>query len=214
MTRLRTIRTAVPALIGVALLALLSACASSSQRESPPTVRTSVTPVQAGSPAATPEPGTSAVAVTGPIKASVLSLAGPYDPAGPVLGRSVDEVLMGLRKAASAGRPVTCAKLPCWSGVAAPAGSLLLAVRPGPVSCYSPRTVAVTPTGSDALRVDIQSMGVCRPGAGSAARMPAMLIALPGSALPSSGNVTVTVRLSTNTGVAFSPLGTAGFTLG
>jgi len=201
----------------LALLAVLTACASAGSAGSSAggttaggTGSTSAAPSSASSPASpsgSPS-GKAAIAVSGSVPASVLSLAGPFEPAGPYLGASIDSLLNQFRSGLGGNSP-TCAKAGCWSDAQVPAGSLLVAVRPGLASCFRVRSIAVSGPAAGTVQLDLQLVGVCRVGVGSAARMPAILMALPSSALPKSGPLNVTVRVSANLGQPFQPIGTA-----
>jgi hypothetical protein len=139
---------------------------------------------------------------------SLLSRSGPVDPAGPYLGRNVAELLGRYRTALSPRQPA-CLTAGCWTDAKVPANSLLLAVRPALVACYAlVRIQTARPAAAD-VRLDLQLNYVCRPGAGSAARMGGWLLALPAAALPSSGPLAVTVRVSPGPGSDYTTLGTA-----
>jgi hypothetical protein len=145
--------------------------------------------------------------VSGPVAVSLLSRSGPVDPAGPYLGRTVSE-LLGRYRAALGNRQPACLPAGCWTDAKVPAGSLLLAVRPALVACYALVRIQTARPMATAIRLDLQLNYVCRPGAGSAARMGGWLLALPAAALPPSGPVTVTVRVSPGPGTDYTTLGT------
>jgi hypothetical protein len=205
---MRTLTLSVTALLSCAVLA---GCASghpgaNSQANSDPAGTVSTTgPVQSPS-GGTPGPSGSAVPISGPVGLTLLSLSGPYQPAGPYLGTSVQAILEQM--AGKQGIKPSCPAAGCWADAKVPAGALLLAVRPGPTSCNQLHAVSVAKPTADSVRVDLQLANACRVGQGSAARMPAMLFALPRSAL-APGAVTVQVRASALLGQPYQSIGSA-----
>jgi hypothetical protein len=151
-----------------------------------------------------PSPVGTAVPVSGPVGLSVLSLTGPLQPAGPYLGTSVQAILEQM--AGKQGIKPSCPAAGCWADAKVPAGALLLAVRPGLTSCNRLHAVSVAKPTADSVRVDLQLANACRVGQGSAARMPAMLFALPRSAL-APGTGTVQVRASALIGQPYQSIG-------
>ncbi|MFL6164178.1 MAG: hypothetical protein ACJ74U_18405 [Jatrophihabitantaceae bacterium] len=145
---------------------------------------------------------------SGPVAVSLLSRTGPLDPAGPYLGRDQAELLDRYR-AALGGHPPGCLPAGCWSDARVPDASVLLAVRPAAVACYQLLRVQTSRPTADELQLDLQLNYTCRPGAGTAARMAGWLFALPASALPPSGPLTVTVRVSPRPGAGYDTVGRA-----
>jgi hypothetical protein len=177
---------------------------SSTQPAGTPSSNGSASPPGSAVPAS---PASTVVPVSGPVGLSVLSLSGPYQPAGPYLGTSVQAILQQM-SGALGGKQPACPAEGCWTDAKVPAGSLLLAVRPGPTSCNRLHAVSVAKPTADSVQVDLQLANACRAGQGSAARMPAMLFALPRSAL-APGAVTVQVRASALIGQPYQSLGSA-----
>jgi hypothetical protein len=163
--------------------------------------------VSPGPPTNSTSPSSSAVPVSGPVGLTVLSLSGPYQPAGPYLGTSVQAILEQM--AGKQGITSSCPAAGCWADAKVPAGSLLLAVRPGPLNCNRLHAVTVAKPTATTVRVDLQLANACRVGEGSAARMPAMLFALPKSVLTPGAALTVQVRASALLGQPYQPIGSA-----
>jgi hypothetical protein len=162
-----------------------------------------------GSPSRQPIPAPSdsdGLQVSGPVAVSLLSRSGPLDPAGPYLGHSITELLAGYQSAL--GRQPSCLPSGCWADARIPSGSLLLAVRPETVACYQ-LTHLTTAQSAGAIRMDLQLNYVCRPGAGTGARMAGWLFALPANVLPAGGGLEVTVRVSPRPGTPYAMLGGA-----
>lgn len=211
MSRMRTLTLSVAAALTCAVLA---GCASghpgaNSQANSDPAGNPSSSSSGFVSPGGSPSPSGSgtAVPVSGPVGLTVLSLSGPYQPPGPYLGTSVQAILEQM--AGKQGITSSCPAAGCWSDAKVPAGSLLLAVRPGPLNCNRLHAVtAVKPTATT-VRVDLQLANACRVGEGSAARMPAMLFALPRSVLTPAAALTVQVRVSALLGQPYQSIGSA-----
>ncbi len=211
----------------VAVLLALAGCASGSQTvppnapagsTAPPTsaapsgaAPSSAAPSKAGPgstsrPVPAPAPSDSdGLQVSGPVAVSLLSRAGPLQPAGPYLGRTVTE-LLGRYRAALSGDQPSCPASGCWPDAKIPNASMLLAVRPATVACYQLLSIH-TATPASGIEVDLQLNYVCRPGAGTGARMTGWLFGLPLAALPASGRVSV--RASLRPGTAFTDLGSA-----
>jgi hypothetical protein len=143
--------------------------------------------------------------VSGPVPVSLLSRAVPLDPTGPYLGQNVTD-LLGQYRSALGSRQPTCLPAGCWADARVPSGSLLLAVRPASVACYQ-LTRITTAQSAAAVRIDLQLNYVCRPGAGTAARMAGWLFALPANVRPAGGGLAVTVRVSPKPGTAYTMLG-------
>ena len=143
--------------------------------------------------------------VSGPVAVSLLSRSGPLQPAGPYLGKDLAG-LLGRYRTALAGQQPTCLPAGCWADARIPADTVLLAVRPAPVACYQVLSIHTARPAPTAVRLDLQLNYVCRPGAGSAARMAGWLLSLPA---PSAAGLNVTVRVSLRPGTDFSTLGTA-----
>jgi len=213
---MRTLTLSVAALLSCAVLA---GCASghpgaNSQANSDPAGSLSSTGSSSGptgptSPAGgSPNPVGTAVPVSGGVGLSVLSVSGPFQPAGPYLGTSVQAILQQM-SAALGGKQPSCPVNGCWADAKVPAGSLLLAVRPGQTSCNQLHAVTVAKPTATAVRVDLQLANACRVGQGSAARAAAMLFALPRSALTPAAAVTVQVRVSALIGQPYQSIGSA-----
>jgi len=206
---MRTLTLSVTALLSCAVLA---GCASghsgaTSQANSDPAGSISATgPIQSPS-GGTPSPSGSAVPVSGPVGLTVLSLSGPYQPAGPYLGTSIQAILEQM--AGKQGITSSCPAAGCWADAKVPAGSLLLAVRPGQTACNRLHNVTVAKPTATEVRVDLQLANACRVGEGSAARMPAMLFALPRSAMTPAAALTVQVRVSALLGQPYQSIGSA-----
>jgi hypothetical protein len=206
---MRTLTLSITALLSCAVLA---SCASghsgaNSQANSDPAGSAASTgPAQSPS-GGTPGPSSSAVPVSGPVGLTVLSLSGPYQPAGPYLGTSIQAILEQM--AGKQGITSSCPAAGCWADAKVPAGSLLLAVRPGQTSCNRLHNVTVAKPTATEVRVDLQLANACRVGEGSAARMPAMLFALPRSAMTPAAALTVQVRVSALLGQPYQSIGSA-----
>jgi hypothetical protein len=214
MSKMRTLNLSITVLLSCAVLA---ACASghpgaNSQANSDPAgsaASTGPAQSQSGGPTSpsggSPSPVGTAVPVSGRVGLSVLSLSGPFQPAGPYLGTSVQAILQQM-SAALGGKQPSCPANGCWADAKVPAGSLLLAVRPGQTSCNQLHAVTVAKPTATAVRVDLQLANACRVGQGSAARAAAMLFALPRSAL-APGTGTVQVRASALIGQPYQSIG-------
>src|SRR4051794_33462547 len=134
--------------------------------------------------------------ISGPVAVSLLSRTGPLQPAGPYLGRDLAG-LLGRYRTALAGQQPTCLPAGCWADARIPANTVLLAVRPAPVACYQALSIRTARPAPTAVRLDLQLNYVCRPGAGSAARMAGWLLSLP---VPATAGLKVTVRVSLRPG--------------
>ena len=216
MSRMRTLTLSVAALLSCAVLAGCASGRTGANRAANSDPGGNISPSGFVSPTGSPTssvgsatPSGTAVPVSGPVSLSVLSLAGPYAPAGPYLGTSVQAILAQMQTALG-GKSPSCPAAGCWTDAKVPTGSLLLAVRPGPLNCNRLHAVSVAKPTADSVRVDLQLANACRVGQGSAARMPAMLFALPRSAL-APGAVTVQVRSSALLGQPYQSLGSARF---
>lgn len=210
MSRMRTLTLSVAALLSCAVLAGCASAhpgANSRANSDPAGSISSANP--ATSPSSPSSPSGSAVPVSGPVGLTVLSLSGPLQPAGPYLGTSVQAILEQM--AGKQGIKPSCPAAGCWTDAKVPAGALLLAVRPGLTSCNRLQAVSVAKPTAGSIRVDLQLASACRTGVGSAARMPAMLFALPRSAL-APGAVTVQVRASALLGQPYQSIGSAHLT--
>jgi hypothetical protein len=204
MSRMRTLTLSIATLLSCAALA---GCASGHPGATSRANSDPAGSISSASPAESPTSSSgSAVPVSGPVGLSVLSLAGPLQPAGPYLGTSVQAILEQM--AGKQGIKPSCPAAGCWADAKVPPGALLLAVRPGLTACNRLQAVSVAKPTADSVRVDLQLAGACRTGVGSAARMPAMLFALPRSAL-APGAVTVQVRASALLGQPYQSIGSA-----
>jgi hypothetical protein len=212
MSRMRTLTLSVAALLSSAVLA---GCASghpgaNSQANSDPAGNPSSSSsgfVSPGAPSSSASPAASAVPISGPVGLTVLSLSGPYQPAGPYLGTSIQAILEQM--AGKQGITSSCPAAGCWADAKVPAGSLLLAVRPGQTACNRLHNVTVAQPTATEVRVDLQLANACRVGEGSAARMPAMLFALPRSAMTPAAALSVQVRVSALLGQPYQSIGSA-----
>ncbi len=217
MSRMRTLTLSMAALLSCAVLA---GCASghsgaNSQANSDPAgSMSSTSPDQSPSAGPTspsggsPSPVGTAVPVSGGMGLTVLSLSGPFQPAGPYLGTSIQAILQQM-SAALGGKQPSCPANGCWADAKVPAGVMLLAVRPGQTSCNQLHAVTVAKPTATTVRVDLQLANACRVGQGSAARAAAMLFALPRSALTPAAAVTVQVRASALLGQPYQSIGSA-----
>ncbi len=181
-----------------------SASSTASGTLAPITPSRSITP---SAPAPSPS-GSGAITVSGAVPASVLSLTGPLALAGPFLGTSVSGLLNQMRTASGV-HPLACLPAGCWRDAQVPPGNLLVAVRPTLISCFRMRSIHTSRPSPATVELDLELTGVCRPGQGMAARMPALLIALPTASLPKTGRLTVLARLSVIPGQPLQTLGSA-----
>lgn len=200
-------------LVGATAVAIgLAGCASTGTSSAPPANQPSAvtsTPAASGSATGVPIPAPSdsePITVSGPVTASVLSLTGPYQPAGPYLAASLNGLLAQMSEDLG-GKAPACPAAGCWYGAKVPAGSVLLAVRPALTACTHVQHVQTDKLAAGSVRIDLQLTGSCRPGAGSAARMPAMLLALKSSTLSAIDSVDIDVRASDRPGDPMQELG-------
>lgn len=166
-----------------------------------------VSPSGSGSPSRQPGPAPSdsdGLQISGPVAVSLLSRSGPYEPAGPYLGRNISDLLDAYQS--TLGKKPSCQPNGCWADARVPSGSLLLAVRPASVACYQ-LTHITTAQSAGTVRIDLQLNYVCRAGVGTAARMAGWLFALPASVQSPGGGLAVTVRVSPKPGTAYTMLG-------
>ncbi|MEO6703613.1 MAG: hypothetical protein ABIP57_19250 [Jatrophihabitantaceae bacterium] len=182
-------------------LVALAGCASSTNSSTPaqhgsPSIAGSATGSSAGSPGGVPIPAPSdsePITVGGPVGVHVLSMTGPFEPAGPFLAGSVPGLLAQIRDGLG-GKAPACPTAGCWHGAKVPAGTVLVAIRPAPNACQHVQHIQSVKSSTGQIELDLQLAGLCRPGAGSAARMPAMLLAVDSAALPASGSVSIELR--------------------
>ena len=91
--------------------------------------------------------------------------------------------------------PVICHPGPCWAGVAAPPGSLLVAFRPTLTACFPVVSVLAHLSGQ-MLTLDVHTTQGCSGGGGQAALAQSTLVAVPLRDLPRRVRLGVLVRVT------------------
>jgi len=197
------------------LLAVLStaACASSASTSAGDSTATKPGPVTSSSPtraAVSPTPATTSITVTGSVPATLVSAEGPTTD-GVFAGDSVPGLLHVMQRAGHGF--LSCGPRLCWQGRPLPADSIGIAFQANPSGCEQVQSVRVSSPEPGSLRVNVQARPVCTRGSGAAAKGTAILLAVPRSALPSTGRLTAEVAIAMRPGDTFVSLGTASTSL-
>lgn len=194
------LRTGIAVGLGAALVFLAAACstpADGSASTKPSTVPTTAasTHVTTGDQPSQTQPPvstTTSLDSAGPIPITLLSTAGPINADGPFAATS--RTALDAAMAAAAGKP-DCLGVPCWADAHPASRSLLIALRPAPTSCYSLAGLHAALSGPMRLVVQITTTYACADagGSGQAAIFPAILLAVPLSALPATGKLEISI---------------------
>lgn len=126
------------------------------------------------------------------IPVRVLGTNGPTTPAGPFAGTSIRAIRVAAQDA-NHGNPVICRPDPCWAGVAAPPGTLLVSFRATLTACFPVISTRARLDGR-VLTVDVRTTQACSGGGGQAALAQSTLVAIPLRDLPRQVRLWVLVR--------------------